>query len=47
VIPVRSREPTLRAGLDNLDRLDEPRRLAYTGNLSVPRTLLRGFVAVA
>jgi glycosyltransferase involved in cell wall biosynthesis len=41
VIPDRSREPTLRACLDNLDWLDEPWRLAYTGNLSVPRALLR------
>lgn len=40
VIPDRSREPTLRACLDNLDWLDEPWRLAYTGNLSLPRALL-------
>lgn len=40
VIPDRSREPTLRACLDNLDWLAEPWRLAYTGNLSLPRDLL-------
>lgn len=40
IIPDRSREPTLRACLDNLDWLAEPWRLAYTGNLSLPRALL-------
>jgi peptidoglycan/xylan/chitin deacetylase (PgdA/CDA1 family) len=40
VIPDRSREPTLRACFDNLDWLDEPWRLAYTGNLSVTKTTL-------
>ncbi len=40
VIPDRSREPTLRACLDNLDWLDEPWRLAYTGNLSLSRGAL-------
>ena len=40
IIPDRSREPTLRACLDNLDWLHEPWRLAYTGNMSVPRSLL-------
>ena len=39
VIPDRSREPTLRSCLDNLDWLAEPWRLAYTGNLSLPRDL--------
>ncbi len=38
--PDRSREPTLRACLDNLDWLEEPWRLSYTGNLSLPRVLL-------
>ncbi len=38
--PDRSREPTLRACLDNLDWLEEPWRLSYTGNLSLPRALL-------
>lgn len=41
VIPDRSREPTLRACLDNLDWLEEPWPLTYTGNLSLPRALLR------
>ncbi len=40
VIPDRSREPTLRGCLDNIDWLAEPWRLAYTGNLSLPRALL-------
>jgi peptidoglycan/xylan/chitin deacetylase (PgdA/CDA1 family)/GT2 family glycosyltransferase/pyruvate-formate lyase-activating enzyme len=40
VIADRSREPVLRECLDNLDWLDEPWRLAYTGNLSLPRSLL-------
>jgi GT2 family glycosyltransferase/pyruvate-formate lyase-activating enzyme len=40
VIPDRSREPTLRACFDNLDWLDEPWRLAYTGNLSLTRRAL-------
>jgi GT2 family glycosyltransferase len=39
IIPDRSREPTLRACLDNLDWLTEPWRLAYTGNVSLPRAL--------
>ncbi len=39
LIPDRSREPTLRACLDNLDWLEEPWRLTYTGNLSLPRAL--------
>ncbi len=42
VIPDRSREPALRACLDNVDWLDEPWRLAYTGNLSVTRRALAG-----
>jgi glycosyltransferase involved in cell wall biosynthesis/peptidoglycan/xylan/chitin deacetylase (PgdA/CDA1 family) len=40
IIPDRSREPALRACLDNLDWLEEPWRLAYTGNLSVTRRVL-------
>jgi len=40
IIPDRSREPALRACLDNVDWLDEPWRLAYTGNLSVTRRAL-------
>lgn len=40
VIPDRSREPTLRACLDNLDWLDEPWQLTYTGNISMPKSLL-------
>ncbi len=40
IIPDRSREPTLRACLDNLDWLDEPWRLAYSGNLSATRSVL-------
>jgi hypothetical protein len=39
LIPDRSREPTLRACLDNLDWLDAPWPLTYTGNLSLPRAL--------
>jgi peptidoglycan/xylan/chitin deacetylase (PgdA/CDA1 family)/GT2 family glycosyltransferase len=39
ILPDRSREPALRRCLDNLDWLSEPWRLAYTGNLSVPRRL--------
>jgi peptidoglycan/xylan/chitin deacetylase (PgdA/CDA1 family) len=42
IIPDRSREPALRACFDNLDWLDEPWRLAYTGNLSVTRRALVG-----
>jgi peptidoglycan/xylan/chitin deacetylase (PgdA/CDA1 family)/GT2 family glycosyltransferase/pyruvate-formate lyase-activating enzyme len=40
IIVDRSREPTLRACFDDLDRIDEPWRLAYTGNLSVTRAAL-------
>lgn len=40
VIPDRSREPALRHCLDDIQGLDEPWRLAYTGNLSVSRSLL-------
>lgn len=40
VIPDRSREPTLRACLDNLDWLSDPWTLCYTGNLSLPKALL-------
>ncbi len=40
IIPDRSREPTLRACMDNLDWLDEPWRLAYTGNLSLTKRTL-------
>jgi len=39
LIPDRSREPALRACLDNLDWLEEPWRLTYTGNLCVSRAL--------
>lgn len=39
VIPDRSREPTARACLDNVDWLSEPWRLCYTGNLSTTRSL--------
>ena len=40
VIPDRSREPALAACFDNVALLDEPWGLAYTGNLSVRRSLL-------
>ena len=40
LIPDRSREPTLRRCLDNLDWLEEPWPLTYTGNLSLPKALL-------
>lgn len=40
LIPDRSREPTLRSCLDNLDWLTDPWRLTYTGNLSLRRRLL-------
>jgi GT2 family glycosyltransferase len=40
ILPDRSREPALRACFDNLDWLDEPWRLAYTGNLSLTRRAL-------
>ncbi len=40
IIPDRSREPTLRSCFDNLDWLDDPWRLAYTGNLSVNQSVL-------
>jgi peptidoglycan/xylan/chitin deacetylase (PgdA/CDA1 family)/glycosyltransferase involved in cell wall biosynthesis len=40
IIPDRSREPTLRRCLDNLDWLEEPWPLTYTGNLSLPASLL-------
>lgn len=39
VISDRQREPPMRAVLDNVDWLEEPWRLCYTGNLSLPRTL--------
>ncbi|MEC7525297.1 MAG: polysaccharide deacetylase family protein [Myxococcota bacterium] len=39
IIPDRSREPTLRACLDNLDWLEDPWTLTYTGNLSLPKAL--------
>lgn len=39
VIPDRQREPPMRAVLDNVDWLEEPWRLCYTGNLSLPRAL--------
>ena len=40
VIPDRSREPALRACLDNVDWLPEAWRLAYTGNLSLTKRSL-------
>lgn len=40
VIPDRSREPVLRTCLDNLDWLEDPWPLTYTGNLSLPKALL-------
>ena len=40
IIPDRSREPALRSCFDNVDWLEEPWRLAYTGNLSVTRAAL-------
>ncbi|HJL19353.1 MAG TPA: glycosyltransferase, partial [Sandaracinaceae bacterium LLY-WYZ-13_1] len=40
IIPDRSREPTLRGCLDNLDWLEDPWPLTYTGNLSLPKALL-------
>ncbi len=40
IIPDRSREPALEACFDNVDWLEEPWRLAYTGNLSVTRAAL-------
>ncbi|MCB9613597.1 MAG: polysaccharide deacetylase family protein [Sandaracinus sp.] len=40
VIPDRSREPVLRSCLDNLDWLSEPWTLCYTGNVSMPKSLL-------
>ncbi len=40
VILDRQREPPLRRCLDNLDWLQDPWRLCYTGNLSVPKACL-------
>ena len=40
VIPDRSREPAFRRSLDNLDWLETPWELCYTGNLSLPKALL-------
>jgi peptidoglycan/xylan/chitin deacetylase (PgdA/CDA1 family) len=40
VIPDRSREPSLQACFDNIALLDDPWTLAYTGNLSLRRSLL-------
>ncbi|MEM9068811.1 MAG: polysaccharide deacetylase family protein [Myxococcota bacterium] len=40
IIPDRSREPTFRGCLDNLDWLETPWELCYTGNLSLPKALL-------
>lgn len=40
VIPDRSREAALRQCLDDIHALDEPWKLAYTGNLSVSKMLL-------
>lgn len=40
IIPDRSREPTLRRCLDNLEWLPTPWELCYTGNVSMPKALL-------
>lgn len=40
IIPDRSREPVLRACFDHLEWLDDPWTLTYTGNVSLPRSLL-------
>ena len=40
IIVDRSREPALRACFDNVDWLEEPWRLAYTGNLSTTKAAL-------
>jgi glycosyltransferase involved in cell wall biosynthesis/peptidoglycan/xylan/chitin deacetylase (PgdA/CDA1 family) len=39
LIPDRQREPAVRAVIDNVDWLEEPWRLFYTGNVSFPRAL--------
>lgn len=39
IIADRQREPTARAVIDNVDWLEEPWRLFYTGNVSFPRAL--------
>ncbi|MBN8611664.1 MAG: polysaccharide deacetylase family protein [Deltaproteobacteria bacterium] len=39
IIPDRQREPAVRAVIDNVDWLEEPWRLFYTGNVSFPRAL--------
>ncbi len=38
IIPDRSREPDLRSCIDNIQNLEEPWRLCYTGNFSIPKT---------
>lgn len=40
IIADRQREPVVRAVIDNVDWLEEPWQLFYTGNVSVPRALL-------
>lgn len=40
LIPDRSREPALRACLDHVQWLEDPWTLCYTGNLSLPKSLL-------
>ncbi len=40
VIPDRSREPAFRSCLDNVQWLETPWELCYTGNLSLPKALL-------
>ena len=40
VIPDRSREPAFRRCLDNLEWLETPWELCYTGNVSLPKALL-------
>lgn len=41
IIPDRSREPVLRTCLDNVEWLEDPWRLCYTGNVSFPKALLQ------
>ncbi|MFT5357269.1 MAG: glycosyltransferase involved in cell wall biosynthesis/peptidoglycan/xylan/chitin deacetylase (PgdA/CDA1 family), partial [Polyangiales bacterium] len=41
IIPDRSREPVLRTCLDNVEWLEDPWRLCYTGNVSFPKALLK------
>ena len=41
IIPDRSREPAARSVLDQIQWLEEPWQLAYTGNISLSKSLLR------